>query len=108
MDPLPPRGRLTALWAQADPTVLDWASYGALGLVVLGFISGLIWAKPAVQKLIEDLDKARADLRRLEELDREVLLPALARSTELMQRFIEEQRHMRRRPDDDDPPSGRR
>ena len=89
--------------ATETPTALDWASYGALGFVVLGFISGWIWAKPAVQKLIEDLDKARADLRRIEELDREVLLPALARSTDLMQRFIEEQqRFTRRRQKEDD------
>lgn len=85
----------------SDPSVLDWASYGALGLVVVGFISGFIWARPAVQKLIEDLDKARADLRRLEELDREVLLPALARSTDLMQRFIEEQQRFIKQRDDD-------
>lgn len=91
------------MWVAAgDPSALDLVQYGALGVVVLGFVTGWIWARPAVLKLIKDLDEARADLRRLEHLDREVLLPALAKSTELIQRFLDEQKRWLDRLDRED------
>jgi hypothetical protein len=73
-----------------DPNPLTFAQFGVLGLVVVGFMLGWIWAKPAVDRLQHDLDRALADLRRLEELDREVIIPAITRSSELIQRISEE------------------
>lgn len=34
------------------------ANYGALGLIVLAFLTGLVFAKPTVDRLIKERDKA--------------------------------------------------
>lgn len=72
----------------ADP--LTWLNLGVLGALSIAAIRGLVWFKPGVDRLQSDLDRALADLRRLEELDREVIIPALTKATELMQRLNEE------------------
>lgn len=49
--------------------VTTWVNFGVLGLVVLGFLTGYVWTKPSVDKLVEDRDRAlkereRADAQR--------------------------------------------
>lgn len=45
-------------FAQTDTAqpLLDLAQYGILGLIVVGFIIGWIWPKPAVDRLIKSYD----------------------------------------------------
>jgi uncharacterized membrane-anchored protein YhcB (DUF1043 family) len=79
------------LWTVAesvqDQPLFQIVQYGVLGLVVLGFMLGYIWARPAVARLERDLDKALADLRELEKLNREVIIPAITRSSEIIERL---------------------
>lgn len=71
---------------QNEP-IFQLVQFGVLGIVVLCFIFGFIWARPAVQRLERDLDKALADLRELEKLNREVVIPAVTRSSEIIERL---------------------
>ncbi|WP_372663523.1 hypothetical protein [Amycolatopsis kentuckyensis] len=38
--------------------VTTWINFGVLGLVFLGVMTGWIWAKPSVDKLVEERDRA--------------------------------------------------
>jgi hypothetical protein len=38
--------------------VSTWVNWGVLGLVVLAIFTGWLWAKPSVDKLIEERDRA--------------------------------------------------
>lgn len=76
---------------QNEP-IFQLVQFGVLGIVVLGFIFGFIWAKPAVARLERDLDKALADLRELEKLNREVIIPAITRSSEIIERLSRKMR----------------
>jgi hypothetical protein len=79
--------------AQTEPSIItDWASAGVVGLVVVAALFGWIWFKPAVDRLQKDLDQALADLRQLERLDRESIIPAVTKSMELIERMAEELR----------------
>lgn len=71
----------------ASEPIFQLVQFGVLGIVVLGFIFGYIWAKPAVARLERDLDKALADLRELEKINREVIIPAITRSSEIIERM---------------------
>lgn len=73
--------------AVQDQPLFQIVQYGVLGLVVLGFMLGYIWARPAVQRLERDLDKALADLRELEKINREIIIPAITRSSEIIERM---------------------
>lgn len=44
--------------ASSGQGIFEFIQYGVLGLVVVGLLLGWIWAKPAVQRLIEDKEKA--------------------------------------------------
>lgn len=45
----------------SDPGAFDnpqtWINFGVLGMVVIGFITGWIWTKASVDKLIEERDR---------------------------------------------------
>jgi hypothetical protein len=71
----------------ADEPIFQLVQFGVLGIVVLAFVFGFIWARPAVQRLEKDLDRALADLRTLETLNRDVIIPALTRSSETIERL---------------------
>lgn len=45
-------------------TPLDWVEFGVLGLVVVGLLTGLLWARPAVDRILREND-------RLQERDRQ-------------------------------------
>lgn len=82
--------------------LLNWAQFGVLGLVVAGALFGWIWFKPAVDDLKStlaecrtDLREAREDLKRQGDIMREILVPAVAKSSELLQRVTDEIWRMR-------------
>lgn len=54
-----------ALWAQEPPTgqsPLDWVEFGVLGLVVLGLLTGLLWARPAVDRILRENDELKNEI----------------------------------------------
>lgn len=88
---------MIAVATDAPQTLLNWAQFGVLGLVVAGALFGWVWFKPAVDDLKNtlaecraDLKEAREDLKRQGEIVREILVPAVTKSTELIQRINEE------------------
>jgi hypothetical protein len=65
-------------------SVTTWVNFGVLGLVFLAVMTGWIWAKPAVDKLIEERDRAlrereKADAQRdaMAQVLQERLLPVV-------------------------------
>jgi hypothetical protein len=54
--------------------------YGIPGLVIAALLMGLLWAKPAVDRLIVDKEKAEAQRDELLRVYEEKMLPALADS----------------------------
>lgn len=67
-----------ALWAQtpapgADP--FEWVNFGVLGAVLGAVLFGLLWAKPAVDRILRENDRLAAENQRLED---EVLAEARA------------------------------
>lgn len=54
--------------------------YGIPGLVIAGMLLGLLWAKPAVDRLIADKERAEKQRDELLTVYEEKLLPALADS----------------------------
>lgn len=79
------------MWTAAtDPNLIELVKWGPAGIVILGFVSGWLWAKPAVERLQRDLDQALADLREvrreqreLEKAQREIVIPAITRFIEV-------------------------
>lgn len=52
---------LLTIFAQAAQTgtgAVEFIQYGVLGLVVLGFLVGYIWPKPAVDRILKDKEAA--------------------------------------------------
>lgn len=84
--------------APGDPsTLFNWAQFGVTGMVIVGALFGWIWFKPAVEELKSaleatrsDLKEAREDLKRQGDIMREILVPAVAKSSELLQRVADE------------------
>jgi hypothetical protein len=54
--------------------------YGIPGLVIAALLVGLLWAKPAVDRLIRDKEKAEAQRDDLLRMYEEKMLPALTDS----------------------------
>lgn len=85
------------MWeAATDPNLVELAKWGPAGLILLGFASGWLWAKPAVERLQRDLDQALADLREvrreqreLDKANREIVIPAITRFIEIGERINE-------------------
>lgn len=77
--------------AQAEPKVIaDWAGAGVAGLVVVALLFGWLWAKPAVDHLLTDLDVSRKELSELNKFVREVVVPALSENNELLERVTDQ------------------
>lgn len=69
--------------AFSDP--ITWVNFGALGLVVLGLLTGWLWPKPASDRLtqerdriLEERDKAYAQRDAMAEVLQDRLLPVVA------------------------------
>lgn len=54
--------------------------YGIPGLVIAALLVGLLWAKPAVDRLLRDKEKAETQRDELLKVYEEKILPALADS----------------------------
>lgn len=90
-----------------DP-ILDFVQYGVLGLIIVALLLGWLWAKPAVQQIIKDKERAderadRAESQRDELLKQyeEKVLPVIGENTRASQQLsplLEEV--IRRLPDD--------
>lgn len=85
---------MTWMLAVTDPAYLELAKWGPAGIVIMGFVSGWLWAKPAVERLQKDLDRALADLREvrveqreLETANREIVIPAIVRFIEVAEQL---------------------
>lgn len=71
--------------------------YGPIGLVLIAIGIGWLYTKPHVEDLRQsltdcrnELKEAREDIKRLNEVMRDVLVPAVTQSTTLIQRVSEE------------------
>lgn len=70
------------LFAQTQPSsttsgIFEYIQYGVLGLVVVGFLAGFIWAKPAVDRLIKDKESAEHQRDQLIETYEKQVIPLL-------------------------------
>lgn len=64
--------------------VTTWVNFGVLGIIVLALITGWLWTKPSVEKLIEERDRVvrereKADAQRdaMAQVLQERLLPVI-------------------------------
>lgn len=86
------------MWvATSDPFIDVLVQAGPAGIVVLGFVTGWLWAKPAVQQLQRDLDRALADLREVRKEQRELEAATREHVLPAIQKFIEIGEDLRRR-----------
>lgn len=49
---------------EATPSPIELVQYGAIGIVLIGFVLGWIWAKPAVERLLKDNDRLVEDFHK--------------------------------------------
>jgi hypothetical protein len=63
------------LAAAADPTQL--IQFGVLGIILALILVGWLWAKPSVDRLIEDKERAEAQRDALVEVYQSDVIPAL-------------------------------
>lgn len=85
------------LAAEYDPAV-QIAQFGVLGVVVALFLFGFIYARPAVDDLRKELaatkverNELMAEVRRLNEVSREVIVPAVTQATEMLREITRQQ-----------------
>jgi len=72
-----------------DPvTVLDFVGGTLAGVVVLLFIGGYIWAKPAVDALIASIDKKDEDIADLRQSIENRIIPVIEENTLLAARVV--------------------
>jgi hypothetical protein len=90
-------GAMIADQAVEPTSLFTWVQFGVTGLVIVAALSGWIWFRPAVEELQRTLTECRADLRQAREelkqqaeLTREILVPAVVKSSELIQRVADE------------------
>lgn len=57
--------------------VVEYIQYGVLGLVVVGFLVGFIWARPAVNQLIKDKEAAERQRDQLIDTYEKKVIPLL-------------------------------
>lgn len=71
--------QLAALGAQTGGggDVVAFVQYGVLGLVVVGFILGWIWPKPAVERLERDKVRAETQADELARVYQAEIIPTL-------------------------------
>jgi hypothetical protein len=69
------------------------ANYGILGLIALGFFTGKIVSSKHYDEMRVDRDKAREELALVRQKLDDQILPALTRSTDILVRLAEKDRH---------------
>lgn len=70
----------------------QFANYGILGLISLGFFAGRIVSSKHYDEMREDRDKAREELALVRQKLDDQILPALTRSTDVLVRLAEKDR----------------
>lgn len=70
----------------------QFANYGILGLISLGFFAGRIVSAKHYDEMRDDRDKAREELALVRQRLDEQILPALTRSTDVLVRLAEKDR----------------
>lgn len=63
------------IFAEADPTQL--IQFGVLGIILMLILVGWLWAKPSVDRLIADKERAEAQRDALVEIYQGEVIPAL-------------------------------
>lgn len=74
---------LTDLAQASGGTPLDFVQYGVLGLIIVALLLGWLWAKPSVDQLRADKERAEAQRDALMLTMQEKVLPALAQSSQV-------------------------
>lgn len=64
--------------------LFNWAQFGVTGLVIAGALFGWIWFKPAVDNLLNRLERLEKKLDDREDFIRTVVMPSIAESNELL------------------------
>jgi hypothetical protein len=73
-----------------DPnSPLTWVNLGFAGLLLWSGIRGLIWLRPSVDQLKEDLKDLKDENKRLNTFLRETAVPALTTANDLSERSTE-------------------
>lgn len=73
-----------------DPeTFFNWAQFGVTGLVIVAALFGWIWFKPAVERLLADLDAVQKKLDQRDEIIRTIIVPAVTESNNLLKEVAE-------------------
>lgn len=75
--------------------VTEFFQYGALGGVVVAFLLGWIWPKPAVDRLISDLERKEAQLDALVETYEARVIPVLVEANDRLGRMADAARRER-------------
>lgn len=70
-------GVLFAAEQAQSQDILQYFQYGAMGLIVVGFLMGYIWPKPAVDRLIKDKERAEEQVTLLVKTYEEKVIPLL-------------------------------
>lgn len=65
-------------------TFFSWLQFGVLGLVIAAALFGWIWFKPAVDNLLNRLERLEKKLDDREDFIRTVVMPAVSESNELL------------------------
>jgi hypothetical protein len=83
--------RLAAAAIAVDPSQslsfnpITLAQYGVLGLVVIALLLGWLWARPAVDRLIKDKERAEHQRDEMLKVYEDRVLPVLTQLTQLTQ-----------------------
>lgn len=83
--------------AENAPELISWVQYGVLGLVVVAFIGGWIWARPAVDRLVKELDEVKLQLSEQNRWVRDIIVPAITESNDLLREVNQQLWHEKRR-----------
>lgn len=74
------------IFAQASgtPGLVTFIQYGALGLVVIGFVIGWIWPKPSVDRLLRDIARLETQVDELTSTYQRDVIPTMVRASETL------------------------
>ena len=62
----------------------NWVQFGVLGMVIAAALFGWIWFKPAVDNLLDRLERLEKKLDDREDFIRTIVMPAVSESNELL------------------------
>jgi hypothetical protein len=92
----------------ADP--VTWINFGVLGLLALGLITGWLWPKHAVERIIREKEKAEAQRDAMAEVLQDKLLPVVGdfiTTTQVLLPILQDIHRRRLYGDSRDPPEQR-